>query len=245
MYIAETNSTNDLLKAHPEWITIRTDFQTAGRGQAGNGWESERGKNLLFSTLLVQPCIAVSEQFYLSMAVAVALRDVVAMCLPSEMETTIKWPNDIYVGDKKLAGILIEHQLAEGKIAQTVVGIGLNVNQEKWEGNAPNPTSLRLLTQQIWEIEPLMQAFLRNLSEEMQDVAGIKHRYLQHLYRRKGFYWYEEREVSALPTMNQEGVTQASFEAEFADVTPQGELCLCLRNGEKRKYHFKQIRFVV
>lgn len=245
MYIAETNSTNDLLKAHPEWITIRTDFQTAGRGQAGNGWESERGKNLLFSTLLVQPCIAVSEQFYLSMAVAVALRDVVAMCLPSEMEATIKWPNDIYVGDKKLAGILIEHQLAEGKIAQTVVGIGLNVNQEKWEGNAPNPTSLRLLTQQTWEIEPLMQMFLRNLSEEMQNLRTVKEHYLQHLYRRKGWYFYEEREVSCLPTMNQAGLTPTSFEAEFADITPQGELCLRLRNGEERKYHFKQIRFVV
>ena len=175
----------------------------------------------------------------------VALRDVVAMCLPPDMEATIKWPNDIYVGDKKLAGILIENQLAEGKIAQTIVGVGLNVNQEKWEGNAPNPTSLRLLTQQTWEIEPLLQAFLRNLSEEMQNLRAVKERYLQHLYRRKGWYFYEEREVSTQPTMNQASVTAASFEAEFADVTPQGELCLRLRNGEEKQYHFKQIRFII
>ena len=112
MYIKQTHSTSSLLReqysdALPHLYTIRTDFQTAGRGQAGNSWESEEGKNLLFSTLLRYDGILAAEQWRLSMLVAVALWDTLAKYLPQE-QLTIKWPNDIYFGDKKLVGILIE-----------------------------------------------------------------------------------------------------------------------------------------
>ena len=113
MYIKQTYSTSTLLRELyteelPHLYTIRTDFQTAGRGQAGNSWESEEGKNLLFSALLRYNNIRATEQWRLSMLVAVALWEVLANYLPQE-QLSIKWPNDIYFGDKKLVGILIEN----------------------------------------------------------------------------------------------------------------------------------------
>ncbi|MBO7502510.1 MAG: biotin--[acetyl-CoA-carboxylase] ligase [Paludibacteraceae bacterium] len=251
MYIAETNSTNDLLRQHPEYVTVRTDFQTSGRGQQGNGWESERGKNLLFSTLLLRPQIAVEQQFVISMAVCVALRQAVldtvgADSISQDSPLCIKWPNDLYAGDRKLAGILIENTLSEGHIGQSIIGIGLNVNQQQWFSDAPNPTSLCLLTGCTYEPEIIMQAFLRNLSEIMQQpLAEIRSAYMDSLYRKTGFHLWEEREVNLLPTMNQSLPTNRSFEAHIADITDQGELLLRLRNGEEKTYHFKQVKYVI
>ena len=126
MYVVETDSTNNLLKAavaaDAAWLreeripVVWTGFQTAGRGQAGNGWESEQGKNLLFSLLLRQPPVPVEKQFLISMLAAVALWDTVAEAIGKE-GLTIKWPNDLYSGDKKLAGMLIENTLAGSEIA--------------------------------------------------------------------------------------------------------------------------------
>lgn len=251
MYIAETNSTNDLLRQHPEYVTVRTDFQTSGRGQQGNGWESEQGKNLLFSTRLIRPQIAVEKQFVLSMAVCVALRQAVLDTIGTDAigqgsPLCIKWPNDLYVGDRKLAGILIENSLQAGYIEQSIIGIGLNVNQQRWVSDAPNPTSLCLLTGHTYEPEIIMQAFLKNLSEIIQQpISEIRSAYMASLYRRTGFHLWEEREVNLTPTMPQSAPTERSFEAQIADVTDCGELMLRMRNGQERTYHFKQVKYVI
>jgi len=245
MYIAETNSTNDLLRQHPELLTIRTDYQTAGRGQQGNGWESERSKNLLFSTLLLRPAVPLEQQFLISMAVALALREAVAEVIGDRDDLCIKWPNDLYVGDKKVAGILIENTLAAGAIDRSIIGVGLNVNQEQWVGSAPNPTSIKLLTGHDEEVEPILHSFLKHLSEQMLSIAALPEQYRAHLYRRQGWYWWEEREVSLTPTMNQNERTDRSFEAKVIGVTEQGELQLQTRGGENKTYHFKQIRYII
>ena len=250
MYIKQTHSTSSLLReqysdALPHLYTIRTDFQTAGRGQAGNSWESEEGKNLLFSTLLRYEGILAAEQWRLSMLVAVALWDTLAKYLPQE-QLTIKWPNDIYFGDKKLVGILIENSLSGQYVGYSIVGIGVNVNQTAWISNAPNPISMKEITGKDYDVESLMNEWILSLkSWEIAPVEDIRAAYLAHLYRREGWYSYVEREVNLTPTaIAREGIENA-FLAEIVNVTEQGELLLRLQNKEEKKYHFKQIRFVL
>ena len=250
MYIKQTYSTSTLLReqysdALPHFYTIRTDYQTAGRGQAGNSWESEAGKNLLFSTLLRYEGIHAAQQWRLSMLVAVALWDTLANYLPKEC-LAIKWPNDIYFGDKKLVGILIENNLSGQYVGYSIVGIGVNVNQTKWLSNAPNPISMKEITGEEYDVEALMNEWISSMkSWELRSTEEIKLAYMQHLYRRDGWHEYVEREVSLTPTaIAQKGIKE-SFLAEVVNVTEQGELVLRLQNKEEKIYHFKQIRFVL
>lgn len=250
MYIRETNSTNTLLReqyseALPNLYTIRTDYQTAGRGQAGNGWESEDGKNLLFSTL-IRSDIRPAEQFRLTMMVSVAMWEMLSQYLPGDL-LTIKWPNDIYYGDKKLAGILVENILSGDKIAYSIAGIGLNVNQLEFKSGAPNPISMQQITGEAYDVAVLLSGFLNALQVcfEMPTKA-LKDTYMRHLYRRKGAFPYIEREVSIAPTMIVcAAEAEQMFMAEIEDVTPLGQLVLRTDGDEVRTYHFKQIRFVI
>ena len=250
MYIKQTYSTSTLLRELyteelPHLYTIRTDFQTAGRGQAGNSWESEEGKNLLFSALLRYNNIRAIEQWRLSMLVAVALWEVLANYLPQE-QLSIKWPNDIYFGDKKLVGILIENSLAGQYIGYSIAGIGLNINQTEWRSNAPNPISMKQITGQEYKAEELMNEWVHAMANwEAQSTEAIQKTYLQHLYRREGWHTYVEREVSVAPTAIAQSGIEGAFLAMFAGITPQGELILRTTNNEEKTYHFKQIRFVL
>ena len=142
--LTETTSTNDVLLAHPvpppkEMVVAVAEYQTAGRGQAGNSWESERGKNLLFSILTSPQNIAVADQYVLSMAGALALKAALDQYTD---HITLKWPNDIYWRDRKISGTLIETTVKGKRIDRCVYGIGLNVNQRVFRSNAPNPVSL-------------------------------------------------------------------------------------------------------
>ena len=250
MYIKQTYSTSTLLReqysdALPHFYTIRTDYQTAGRGQAGNSWESEAGKNLLFSTLLRYEGIHAASQWRLSMLVAVALWDTLANYLPKE-RLAIKWPNDIYFGDKKLVGILIENNLSGQYVGYSIVGIGVNVNQIEWLSNAPNPISMKEITGEDYDVEKLMNGWMNSMkSLELLTTEEIKKVYLQHLYRRDGWHMYVEREVSVDPTQIAQRDIKGAFLAHFIGITEQGELMLRTENNEEKIYHFKQIRFVL
>ena len=250
MYIKQTNSTSTLLREQysdelPHLYTIRTDYQTAGRGQAGNSWESEEGKNLLFSALLRYEDVLAAEQWRLSMLVAVALWEVLAKYLPQE-QLTIKWPNDIYFGDKKLVGILIENSLIGGYVGYSIAGIGVNVNQTKWLSTAPNPISMKEITGQEYDVEGLMREWIEAIRAwEKCTTEELSTAYLQRIYRREGWHKYVEREVSVLPTMIAQQDTEGAFLAEFVGVTEQGELVLRMQDKTEKKYHFKQIRFVL
>ena len=250
MYIKQTHSTSTLLREQyadhlPHLYTIRTDFQTAGRGQAGNSWESEAGKNLLFSALLRYQGILATKQWRLSMLVAVALWDTLAKHLPQN-KLSIKWPNDIYYGDKKLVGILIENSLSGAYVGYTIVGIGINVNQTQWLSNAPNPISMQEITGLEYDVEALLNEWISSMkSWEIASTEDIRAAYMQRLYRRHGWHEYIEREVSTQPTAIAQKGIEGAFSAEILTVTEQGELVLRLQNNEEKKYHFKQIRFVI
>lgn len=232
-----------------QFFTIRTDYQTAGRGQMGNGWESERGKNLLFSTLIRDLRLDAHQSFRLTEIVALALYDAVRPLVKDKEALAIKWPNDLYYGHHKLAGILIETTLLGGAIDKAVVGIGLNVNQTCFLSTAPNPISIRQITNREEDREAILERFIEALGHYLRGLDDTPfvtgEIYRSHLYRREGFHAYVEREVDISPTMPVIGAQAGSFDAEIAGITEQGELILRMKNGEERTYHFKQIRYVL
>ena len=235
MYLRETRSTNLVLKEMlreyelPEGFVLRTDFQSAGKGQPGNSWEAEKGKNLLFSVLLYPQHIAIDQQFVLSQLVSVAiLRTLNSFC----SGFSIKWPNDIYFGDKKIGGILIENSLQGSKLNTSIVGIGLNINQKTFRSDAPNPVSLRQITAKNQRRKNILQDVLNNIYElySKMDVDTIRNEYFENLYRRVGFYTYRDN--------------KGLFEAELAGIESDGCLKLKTRTGEIRAYYFKEVAFV-
>ena len=164
---------------------IMAESQTAGRGQYQNGWHSQAGKNLTFSLLLSPPAISPNNIFCLNMAISVAINDVLRVILGDK--TSIKWPNDLYYADKKLGGILIENSFAGNKLNYSVIGVGLNVNQEEFPETLPNPTSLRQLLKKEFDIKEVLSQICGSIEIYYNKlVAGeteiIKQQYLQQLY---------------------------------------------------------------
>ena len=145
----ETNSTNNYLRellagdALPEGSLVIADFQTAGKGQVGNSWESEARKNLMFSLLLYPDFLPANRQFLISQIASLSVKETLDGYIDS---VTVKWPNDIYWKDRKICGMLIENDLSGQHLYCSVIGIGLNINQEVFRSNAPNPVSLTQIT---------------------------------------------------------------------------------------------------
>ena len=158
IHLSETGSTNDYLKEllkhdqPAEGTMVLADHQTAGKGLDTNTWESESGKNLLMSLVFYPDFVPADRQFVISMAVALGICDYLEDQLPDD-DILIKWPNDIYAGREKIAGILITNEILGLKIEHVIVGIGLNMNQENFSENIPNPISLAMLTGNYFDLE--------------------------------------------------------------------------------------------
>ena len=232
IHIDETYSTNGWLRefATDANIVVVAEYQTAGKGCGSNTWESERGKNLTFSVLLHPTEIPADCQFRISEAVSVAICEVLENL--GALEVTIKWPNDIYVGDRKICGILIENQLRGRLISDSIVGIGLNVNQTEFRSDAPNPVSLAQLTGHEEDREALLQAFLLQLSDTMAMAPeALIEAYRSRLYRREGIYPFSDKE--------------GTFEAKVLNVLDDGRLVLLDTEGKARMYAFKEVQFLL
>ncbi len=198
-YLPSCRSTNDfaadlLTNQTPmEGTAVITSSQTSGRGQRGNGWESEPHQNLTFSLILYPSFILPIQQFELTMVVSVAIVKALATWISNEL--TIKWPNDIYVGNQKIAGILIENQIQGQQMSASVVGIGLNVNQKVFQ--APLATSLCNIVGKTFELNTVFERVLLSIEEyyELWKVQGnrtIKSRYLNSLYRYQEWHSYRD-----------------------------------------------------
>lgn len=169
-HVDETDSTNRRIREttlanmqgqqqeKPAMVVLATEYQTAGRGQGTNSWESENGKNLLFSILTYPTMVPVQSQFLLSMAGALALKE--ALETYGVEGVSLKWPNDIYWNDKKISGTLIETSLSGGHIKDCVFGIGLNVNQKVFSETLPNPVSLCQIVGRGVDREQLLEAIM-------------------------------------------------------------------------------------
>ena len=235
----ETASTNTYLSRManilPGGTVIYTHRQTAGRGQKGNSWEAQPGKNLTFSMLLKRPGVPVRSQFLLSEAVSMAIVEVVSQWVD---DVKVKWPNDIYCGDRKLCGILIENSLDGDGIAHTIVGVGLNVNQMAFVSDAPNPVSLAQLAGREFDLEDLLHQVCERIEQlcDFGDDAqrqSLHERYVAALYRNDG-----RPHPFALP----DGTPMM---ATIAGVEPDGMFVLRHADGSEHHYAFKEVKHVI
>lgn len=215
------------------FLLLTCDDQTAGRGQRGNHWESEAGKNLTFSFLFRPMAISAQCQFLLSQAVAMAVHDVLTGLGEG---VAVKWPNDIYWHDRKLGGMLLEHNLAGQTMVRTLVGLGLNVNQTTFHSDAPNPVSLRQILGRELSRAALLEAFVQHFEQRLAQSqiapAALAADYHAALYRREG--WHRYHDVAR----------GEAFVAQVVEVAATGHLHLLTADGEHRCYAFKEIQFL-
>ena len=234
--IAETTSTNDDAK-RPEYRhgdIVWAERQTAGRGQRGHSWTSPEGENLTFTLVLEPVFLPVGEQFLLSEAVTLALTDTFAAF---GIDARIKWTNDIYAGDRKLVGILIEHNLTGDRLSRTIVGIGVNVNQTRFDPSLPNPSSMCLETGCEYDRQEVLHRLGDCLAARYEQLEKGDREALQADYRRR-MYRLGERHRYRYP----DGRT---VEAVLRGVRPSGELLLELPDGRTEGYLFREIEFVI
>lgn len=236
VHIDETDSTNRWLRdyalSQPEGdYVVVSEYQTAGRGCGTNSWESERGKNLTFSLLIHPTEITADCQFRISEAVSLALCETLDGYV-TDRQVSVKWPNDIYVDDCKICGMLIENRLRGRLMTDSIIGIGLNVNQREFLSDAPNPVSLVQLLGREVALEPLLQAFLQKLEPMLQmDPETLGKAYRNRLYRRGAEHEYRDGK----------GV----FRATLMNVLDDGRLVLLDTEGTARIYAFKEVQFVI
>lgn len=237
-FIPETDSTNAEARRmiqhgyNGHKLLIWTDFQHAGRGQRTNHWESEKAKNLLF-TLCVQPSFLLArQQFLLSEAVSLAVCTTFNTIHPG---FTIKWPNDIYHQENKVCGILIEQVLQSTHISQSLIGIGININQTIFRSDAPNPTSLSIITHKEHSRHAILEQFLEHFCHyyqllENQRYQQLQQAYHEHLFRSSGPHLFKD----------EKGV----FEAYIQRVEDSGQLILLTSEGQQRSYTFKEVKYI-
>ena len=232
----QITSTNDEARnpryTHGDIITA--EYQTAGRGQRGNRWSSSVGKNLMLSLVLEPTFLHASRQFLLSEAVALGLVDALA---EFEIKAQIKWTNDIYVGDRKICGVLIEHDLRGAHLARTIVGIGLNINQVDFDLALPNPTSMSLLAGYEFDREQVLQTLARKIMARYDELAEGASEQLQSDYHAL-IYRRDEVHTYRLPD-------GTPFEGTIRRVEADGTLIVEHSDGSEQGYLFKQIEFVI
>lgn len=200
IYLEKLTSTNTYLsqllasESLSEGTIVQAGFQTAGKGQKDNRWESRRGKNLTFSILLFPNFLSPSDQFLISMSVSLGIKD---FLLKHTDRCRIKWPNDIYVNSDKIAGILIENSLMENAIKSTVAGIGLNINQTKFTSGAPNPVSLKMITGTDHDLKSTLDELVSDLDKRYKqlikgDFLKIRNDYNSSLFRLNEWCQYND-----------------------------------------------------
>ena len=229
VHIEETDSTNLWMKENGvgDQVVV-ADYQTAGKGCGSNSWEAERGQNLLFSVMIHPKSLQAKNQFIITQVVSVALCKTLDSYLQKPI--SIKWPNDIYVGDKKICGVLIENRLQGRMIKDTIIGIGLNVNQTVFKSDAPNPVSIKQLTGKDTDREELLTAFLEQLNKTAKSTTIIAD-YKARLYRREGKHLFM--------------TNNTTFEASIVDVKDDGRLMLEDEKGVAHLFRFKEVQFVI
>lgn len=237
--LEEVDSTNQYLKKLlrekylEEGLAVVADYQTKGRGQMGNAWFSAKGKNLLFSVVIYPKNVEIKEQFLLSQIASLAIKSTLDQFIN---HVRIKWPNDIYVKDKKIGGMLIENNIRATRIQATIVGIGLNINQEMFPFELPNPISMKQITGVDHDLEHIFDAFQHEFfalyrTLEHGEKSAIQDEYMLDLYRAKEYYLFEDAD--------------GMFRAKIKTVLPSGQLVLETFDAkEERIYGFKEVRFI-
>lgn len=233
--LTSTNTyASELLKSEEvrEGTIVKASFQSAGRGQAGNGWESEAGKNLLISIILYPKAISPCDQFLISMAISLGISDF----LGKEIEgCTIKWPNDIYVKNDKIAGILIENSVMDNTLVSSVAGIGLNINQHRFTGNAPNPVSMGRITGREYDIDLCLTQLADAIDKRYKSLIKGEHELIRNDYKSRLYRineWFSFRDQ------------EKTFTGRIVSVSEAGMLGIETPEGNLKEFAFKEIDFI-
>jgi BirA family transcriptional regulator, biotin operon repressor / biotin---[acetyl-CoA-carboxylase] ligase len=234
--VSSTNSyASKLLKEEKpeEGTIIITEEQSAGKGQGTNTWESEKGKNLTFSLILYPNFLEASQQFMISKAIALGLQKYLAF---RTRHISIKWPNDIYYTDKKIAGILIENSIIGSKINYSIIGIGININQTEFKSDAPNPVSLKqilgsdsYLEDELVELKYHLAKYYNKLKNK--HYKEIDKEYLLNLFKYKVLQDYKTQDLL--------------FRGKITGVNEFGHLQLLTPEDELKEFDFKEVEFVL
>jgi BirA family biotin operon repressor/biotin-[acetyl-CoA-carboxylase] ligase len=238
IHLTAVDSTNSyasemLRQMRPSEGTIIYTFeQNKGRGQRGNDWISEPNKNIALSLILYPSFLAPKDQFLLTKTISLAMADLMAETLAGmNFSVKIKWPNDIYVNEKKIAGILTENVISENKIQSSVIGIGININQINFENL--NATSFNILTDKEFQLNQIVNSLCKHIEArylQLKTGKSVKEEYLKYLYRFEEWKKYSTK-----------GVT---FEGKIRNVSETGKLQVELRSGDIREFDLKEISFI-
>lgn len=237
-WITKTGSTNNyaanaLLTERPaEGTVFVTNSQYDGRGQASSRWESEPDKNLTFSIILYPDFIEISNQFEISKMISLGVADFLK---DKTGEITIKWPNDIYIGDRKAAGILIENSVRIKSISSCIVGIGLNINQQVFSNDLPNPVSLGQVTGQTYDLVHCLDDLCLKMDARYNQLMNrsfsrIDQDYVKMLYRLGEWSLYTDK--------------NGTYEGRILGVDRTGQLQIEALSGKINRYQFKEVIFV-
>ncbi len=236
--LAETGSTNRFLnelvqhEAVPEGTVVTAGYQTVGQGLGGTAWFSEPGSNLLMSVLFRPDFLPVPKIYLISKAIALAIKDFLN---DQGIPAKIKWPNDIYVDDNKICGVLIENSLRGSQVLQSVCGIGLNVNQQIFPPGIPNPVSMKLITGKTYSVDECLAALCRQLEKRYLQIKSQNFNHINNDYLKSLFRFYEMKSFET---------AAEKFNAQIIDVEDDGRLVLKKENGIIQRFVFKEIRFL-
>jgi len=216
-------------------LIVITNKQTAGRGQQGNTWLSAANLNLTFSAIFFPASYLISDSFYLNIISSLAVAKTLEKVLPLDKRVYVKWPNDIYYGDKKLGGILIENLLQGSQIKQAVIGIGINVNQQEFPAWVPNPASIFQILQQDYDLKLLLSQICSNIEAwylklKVGKTGLIRQEYLNIMY------W-----------LNQDHNFRSDageFSGTIKSVRDNGLLVVKNNNDKEMEFSFKEIEFL-
>jgi BirA family biotin operon repressor/biotin-[acetyl-CoA-carboxylase] ligase len=238
VHLDKVDSTNNyaakelLTKSLNEGTVFTAACQQSGRGTGGSSWESEDGLNLTISIILYPVQVGISHQFSISQAISLGLAD---FLLQHVGGVSVKWPNDIYVNDRKIAGILIETAICGGKFSRAIAGIGLNINQEIFVSDAPNPVSLKNLTGKSYDPDEMLVSLCSHLDKRYHSLISGDYDTLNKAYElllyRKGI-WADYR------------AEDGDFEGMLTGVGKDGQLLIQTRTGRIRNFMFKEVAFL-
>lgn len=229
------NYANELIQSKrvKEGTAVLAYYQKKGRGQTGNNWISERGKNLLMSFILFPKFLTASQQFYISKITSISILHLLNKIVSS---VSIKWPNDIYVNNKKIAGILIENTVTGNFLDSSVLGVGINVNQLNFASDIPNPVSLIQITGGQYDIINLAESLMSYIEYwyaklKKHYLDEIDDFYINNLYKKDDWLLFKNNDKI--------------FEARISDIDKYGQLILEDKNGIKQKFMFKEVEYIL
>lgn len=233
--ISSTNATaNEMLtdKKLPEGTVISARYQNAGKGHGKNKWESKPGKNLTISIILYPLFLKAEEQFFLSMIISLGIKDLLELFTEN---IKIKWPNDIWVGNDKISGILIENSISGNKFDYSIAGIGININQENFSKDIVNPLSLTQITGEHHPLDKTLNLLCKQLDSRYNQLKDAGNRVSIRTEYINNLYLFMEN------VRFQQGERQ--FTAKITGIDPAGRLIIEHKSGKTEKFGFHEVSF--